>query len=79
MARFEVILSSGEKIVVDHPTSSMAELVSEFEGKDFLTLTEIIGASAAGVREIIVASGQITLIRPLSDQSTQGSNFRPKR
>ena len=79
MARFEVILSNGEKIVIDHPTPGMAELASEIGGKDFLTLTEITGASAGAAREIIVASSQITLIRPLGELSTQGSNFRPKR
>jgi len=79
MARFEVLLSNSEKIVVDHPISGMAELASELAGKPFLTLTEITGASAGAVREIIVASNQIALIRPLGDLSTQGSNFRPKR
>ncbi len=79
MARFEVILSNGEKIVVDHSTSGMAEFAAEIGGKNFLTLTEITGASASAAREVIVASNQITLVRPLGDQSTQGSNFRPKR
>ena len=79
MARFEMTLSSGEKLVIDHPASGMAELAADIGGKDLLMLTEITGASAGAAREIVVASGQITVIRPLSDQSTQGSNFRPKR
>jgi hypothetical protein len=79
MARFELTITSGEKIVVDHSASGMAELVAEVDGKALLLLTEITGASSGATREIIIASGQVTMIRPLSDQSTQGSNFRPKR
>ncbi len=79
MARFEVILSSSEKIVVEHPSAGMAELAAELSDKKYLVVTEITGASAGAIREIIVASNQITMIRPLSDLSTQGSNFRPKR
>lgn len=79
MARFEVTLSGGEKIVVDHPATGMAELIADVDGKAFLLLKEITGASAAAARDIIVASRQITMVRPLGDLSTQGSSFRPKR
>jgi hypothetical protein len=79
MARYEVTISSSEKIVVDHGAAGMTELLAAIEGKAFLLLTEITGAAAGASREIILASRQITMIRPLSEQSTQGSNFRPKR
>jgi hypothetical protein len=79
MARFEVTIASGEKVVIDHGATGMAELSAEIEGKEFLLFTEITGASTGASRDILVVSSQITMIRPLSDQSTQGSNFRPKR
>ena len=79
MARFEVTISSGEKIVIDHNVTGMAELAAEIEGKQLLLSTEITGASSGAARDILIAGRQITMIRPLSDQSTQGSNFRPKR
>lgn len=79
MARYEVTLASGEKIVVDHGAVGVTELLLAVESKQFLLLKEITGASVSAAREIIVASGQITMIRPLSETSSQGSNFRPKR
>ena len=79
MARYEVTLASGEKIVIDHGAADVTELLPAVESKQFLLLKEITGASVAAARDIIVASGQITMIRPLSDMSSQGSNFRPKR
>ena len=79
MARFEVSLASGEKIVVDHAAPSMGDFLTEVDGKAFTLFTEITGAAAGASREIILASNQITMIRPLSEQSTTASNFRPKR
>ena len=79
MARYEVTLASGEKVVVDHGAAGVAELLPAIESKQLLLLREITGASAGAARDIIVASGQVTMIRPLSDTSSQGSNFRPKR
>jgi hypothetical protein len=79
MARFEVTLVTGEKIVVEHPTPSMGDFLAEVDGKALLLFKEITGAAAGASREVILASRQITMIRPLSELSTQGSNFRPKR
>jgi hypothetical protein len=79
MARFEVTLVSGDKIVVDHPSPGMSDFLAEVEGKAFLLFKEITGAAAGASRDIILAAGQISMIRPLSEQTSQGSNFRPKR
>lgn len=79
MARFEMTLSDGEKILVDHPAVGMQEMLSELDAHGFLLFSEIKGGSSTPAREVIVASSQITLVRPLGDQSFQGSNFRPKR
>jgi hypothetical protein len=79
MARFEVTLVTGEKIVVEHPTPSMSDFLAEVDGKALLLFKEITGAATGASREVILASRQITMIRPLSELSTQGSNFRPKR
>jgi hypothetical protein len=78
MARFELSLANGEKILVDHTAGSMAEILTEVDGNGFLLLSEVSGGSSTA-REVIVASGQITLIRLLGDRSMQGSDFRPKR
>lgn len=79
MARFEMTLSGGERILVDHAAPAMQEMLKEFAGNDFVLLSEVKGGSSTPAREIIVATRQITLIRPLDDRSTQGSDFRPKR
>ena len=79
MSRFEVTLASGEKIVVDHASPAMSNFLAEVDGRVFVLFKEITGAAAGASREIILATRQITMIRPLSEQSTQGSNFRPKR
>ena len=79
MARFEMTLSNGEKILVDHPAEGMREILPEIEGKSFLLFSEVKGGSSTPAREIIVASAQVTLIRPLGDRCMQGSDFRPKR
>ena len=57
----------------------MTELIVDVEGKEFLLVKEIIGASAGAARDIIIACRQITMVRPLGEHITQGSNFRPKR
>ena len=79
MARFEMTISNGEKILVDHAATDMRELLSELDGKSFVLLQEVKGGSSTPAREVIVASNQITLVRLLGDLSTQGSDFRPKR
>jgi hypothetical protein len=79
MARYEVTLATGEKIVVDHGAAGIGDFLAEADGKAFLMLKEITGAAAGAARDIVIASRQITMIRPLGDMSSQGSNFRPKR
>ena len=72
-------VSNGEKILVDHAASGMQEILSEIGREDFLLFSEVQGGSSSPARKVIVASAQITLIRPLGDRGMQGSNFRPKR
>jgi hypothetical protein len=79
MARFEMTLNGGEKILVDHAVPAMQELLQDVAANDFMLFSEIRGVSSAPDREIIVATRQITLIRPLDQQSRQGTAFRPKR
>jgi len=79
MARFEMTLSNGEKILVDHAANDMGEILSAVGGSGFLLFSEVKGGSSSPAREVIVASSQITLIRLLGASSTQGSTFRPKR
>ena len=77
MARYELTLTGGEKILVDHPATAMAELLAAFEGKDFVQFNEV-KAGTATVHEVIVSSEHVALVRPL-DSESQGSQFRPKR
>jgi hypothetical protein len=79
MPRFEMTISNGEKILVDHATAGMQEILSDLEGKGFLLFKEVKGGSSTPAREVIVASSQITLVRPLGDGVTQGSSFQAKR
>jgi hypothetical protein len=79
MARFEMTISNGEKILVDRASSGMQEILSEICREDFLLFSEVKGGSSTPAREVIVASAQITLIRPLGDRSFQNTDFRPKR
>ena len=80
MARFELTISHGEKILVDHAADGMLAILAELEGNRFVLFNEVKGGSAASGREVIVASQQITLVRLLEDQrSTQGSGFKSKR
>ena len=79
MARFEMTLSNGEKILVDHTAKDVVAFLSELNCNTFLLLNEVKGGSSTPAREVIVASTQVTLVRPLGAQSLQGSTFRPKR
>jgi hypothetical protein len=78
MARFELTTSNGDKILVDHAAVGMQEFLSELNSSPFVLYTEVKGGTP-GAAQVIVASGQITLVRPLSDLSTQSTTFRPKR
>ena len=79
MARFEVTLSGGERILVDHAAPAMQQILDEVTGNDFILFSEVKGGSATSARDVIVATRQITLIRPLDERSTQSTEFRPKR
>ena len=79
MARFEVTLTTAEKILVDHPAGDMEEILSALLSKPFLMFSEVKGGSSTPAREVIVSSAQVTLIRPLGERSLQGSHFQPKR
>jgi hypothetical protein len=79
LARFEMTMAGGEKILVDHPAAGMQELLSELGSNSFLLYTEVKSGSSVDARAIIVATAQIGLIRPLDELSTQSTTFRPKR
>lgn len=79
MARFEVSLTGGERILVDHAAPAMQQILDEVAGNDFILFSEVKGGSSTPARDVIVATRQITLIRPLGDRSTQGTDFKPKR
>jgi hypothetical protein len=77
LARYELTLTNGEKVLVDHPAESTDEILAAFEGKAFVPFVEVKVGSAT-IRDFLVASAHVTLVRPLSDYS-QGSQFRSKR
>ncbi len=79
MARFEMTISDGEKIIIDHPTDEMQDLLLQLQSSEFLLLNEIRGTSVGGGQEVIIASRQVTLVRTISSDSRQSTTFRPKR
>jgi hypothetical protein len=79
MSRFEMTISDGEKILVDHPAEGMSELLSELQSSDFLLFKEIRGSTSNVAKDVIVASAQITIIRAIDGDSRQSTTFRPKR
>lgn len=79
MARFEVTLSNGEKLVAEHGCEAIADLMAEVETKAYLLMVEIKPGVQTPPKEIMVATRQLTLIRSLDAGSMQGSNFRAKR
>lgn len=79
MARFEVTTSNGEKILIDNDASGMAELLDALNANPFILGNEVGGSSMNPDRPIILACGQIILVRLLDNLSTQSSTFRPKR
>ena len=72
-------MSDGEKLIVEHGSETLEALVDELARRNFLTCGEIKPSGSAAQRDVIVAASQISLIRPLLEGSSQGSNFRPKR
>jgi hypothetical protein len=79
MARFEMTISGGERIIVDDPDDGISEFLSKLQSSDFLLLNEIRGSSSGGTQEVIVASRQIMLVRVIDSDSRQSTTFRPKR
>ncbi len=79
MARFELTMSNGETVLLDHPSGGMEELLTELTANAFLVGNEIKAGSTAPPRDVMLATRQITLIRPADADSRQSSTFRPKR
>lgn len=79
LARFELSFAGGESLIIEHPASGLAELLPAFAENAFLLLAEIKVGSMPAAREVVVATRHVRLIRPLTEGSTQGSTFRPKR
>ncbi|MGQ7791805.1 hypothetical protein ACUN0C_05275 [Faunimonas sp. B44] len=79
MARFELTMTGGEKLVVDHPAATMTEMRTFLAGGLFVVFGEIRVGGHPPLQDIIVATRQISLLRPLLEGATQGSGFRPKR
>ncbi len=79
MSRYEVTMSDGEKLIVEHGAETLDALVDELSRRNFLPCGEIRSSGSAAHRDIILAASQISLIRPLLEGTSQGSNFRPKR
>jgi len=78
MARFEMTITNGEKILVEHAAETVQDLATEIEGKAFLVVLEIKTGSSTPTRDLIVATNQIALVRPIRD-GMMGSEFRGKR
>ena len=79
MARFELTLSNGEKMVAEHRSTGIDKFLTEVEANAFLLVTEIRSGSQTPPKEVMVATRPITLIRTSEEGSMQGSNFRAKR
>lgn len=79
MARFELTMAGGEKFIIDHPAAAMREMQAYLAAGPFAVFTEIRVGSTVPLQDLIVATGQISLLRPLGEGATQGSSFRPKR
>lgn len=71
-------MAGGHTLIVEHDAAGTAELLSEIDGREFALLSEVAIGSATR-REVLVSTRQISLVRPLTEGSTQGSGFRPKR
>ncbi len=79
MSRFEITMTDGEKILVDHTAGNMEALLSQLNDNAFVMFNEIRVGATTQPREVILASRQVTLIRPADSDSRQSSTFRPKR
>jgi hypothetical protein len=79
MARFEITISNGETVLVDHQAADVRALLADLASNDFVVASEIRVGSTTVARELIVASRQVTLVRSADSDSRQSSTFRPKR
>ena len=79
MSRFEMTLVDGEKILVDHSSSDVESMSRALADQRFIVFSEIRGGGTAAVQKLIVATAQVTVMRPMEATGTQGSGFRPKR
>jgi hypothetical protein len=70
---------TGEKILVDHPATETASILSELGSNAFLLFTEVRSGTSTPSRDIIIGTGQIVLVRAMDELSTQSTTFRPKR
>jgi hypothetical protein len=70
---------TGEKILVDHPATETATILSELGSNSFLLFTEVRSGTSTPARDVIVGTRQIVLVRAMDELSTQSSTFRPKR
>lgn len=73
MARYEMTLANGEKILVDHAGGCIRDVLAELDGKAFLLLGEVNGGSFSPARDVIVASAQVVLIRQIGDAGAGGA------
>lgn len=72
-------MSDGEKLIVEHTAETPDALIDELTRRSFLTCGEVKPSGSTAQRDVIIAASQISVIRPLLQGSSQGSNFRPKR
>lgn len=78
MARYEVGLDGGEVLIIEHPAADLAALLGIFTENEFLLLSEIRVGSMPPVRDVLLSSRHVRIVRPLAE-GAQSSTFRAKR
>lgn len=78
MARFEITINNGEKILVEHPSTSFDELALEFSTNPLMLFKEIKPGSSVPPIDVMVKTSEIALVRPIGE-GMMGSQFRGKR
>ncbi|MBK1623057.1 MULTISPECIES: hypothetical protein [Afifella] len=79
MARFEVTMSSGDKLLIEHDIASVEEMRLVLEKTDFLATKEVRLGAPGTLPDVVLSTRHMMLLRPLAEGATQGSSFRPKR
>ncbi len=79
MARYELTMFGGEKLLIDGAIEEMEHMRVHLVGTGFVLFKEIKAGSTVPPREVVISTSQIALLRPLPEGSTTGSNFKPKR